>query len=390
MSLDITKINVRSPFYITVGKDEEAETAPVAVVIPELALDCGETRSVGASSGTKRYVIDVSDRVLGDITVSLTGVKTPIRYRLGQPDDMPNFATVGLDSYLTQWENATGETTGLASAAGNPNGASVNAVYDYTQSDKDTYGSILRLEIQQPIQTEDYTIALTCTAIANDEAADTAGFVTMVSISNYGGSDRGTFTLNGTTLPSALRNVTGVSTEVSRFVMSDISPNIEPEGGIADLFNVPNRFMFNNEQANKVQDITFRYVGGGYSNLVTYMPENILGSGVNVLKYIQEDPVTSPNQLFFKVVISRHPVEFVNGVNVIRGNGDLIDFNAIEFTHNFGFAGPGGVRNQDAVLEFNGSNTTELALVTGFLANTEDGSKVGDLTVVEKVYRRIY
>lgn len=388
MSLDVKKINVRSPFYITVGKDEEAETAPVAVVIPELALDCGETRSVGASSGTKRYVIDVSDRVLGDITISLTGVKTPIRYRLGQPDDMPNLATVGLDSYSTQWEKATGETTGLASAAGNPNGASVNAVYDYTQSDKDTYGSILRLEIQQPIQTEDYTIALTCTAIANDSAADTAGFVTMVSISNYGGSDRGTFTLNGTTLPSALRNVIGVTVEVSRFVMSDISPNIEPEGGTSEL-TASNRFMFNNEQASNTKDMTFKYTGGGLSNLVTYMPENILGSGVNVLKYIQEDPVTSPNQLFFKVVVSRHPVEFVNGVNVIRGNGDFIDFNAIEFAHNFGFAGPGGVRNQDAVLEFNGSNTTELALVTGFLAHPENGSKLGDLTVVEKLYRSL-
>ena len=122
------------------------------------------------------------------------------------------------------------------------------------------------------------------------------------------------------------------------------------------------------------------------------MPETIIGSGVNTLKYeaLQLDQQgASLAFISFHVVVSRHKVIFKNGVNYIQGNGEIngdekTDFKAIEYSYRFGFR-----QRDDIILEFNGSNSEDLALITGYVADPTTGAKKADLVIEEKIYNSI-
>ena len=379
---EIKKINVRSPYFITVSKEGAADTDATDTQTREIAISCGDTRNVGATSGTQVYTLDVSDRVAGDITISLSNVRVPIRYQFGQPDSLPSKATIGLDIYSFAWEDATGSSTGLSSTLANPNGVSVDVIYTLTQGDIDAGNTTLHFVVDQPLITTDYSFDVACTNIANDDAADTAGFVTIISFTNEGDNPRGTFTLNGTALTDPIRNATGVTYETTRYVMSDISPNIEPAGG-TDVNSTNNRLFFNPNQATPDNGIFKAVVANTYSNTVNYLAENILGSGVNRLVFTPDalGTYSQPySNLKWTVKITRHPVELVGGVNVIHSNGDGYEIPAIVTSINYGPSTrrPGETveqtyarHRQKLTIEFNGSNSVELNLISAFTEDTQ-------------------
>lgn len=168
----IHKLNVRSPYYINVVNasdldQDDIEVDPVEPVSTLTAIECGRSQSVGIDVGIHKYEFTTLRKELGDYTITFTGLKVPIKYRIGIRGNMPaSFTTSGgWSTYETQWEAATGESVTLTSPSSAVNGVTETATYTSTQADIDTYGTVLELEIQQPIPTIDgYSIGLSCPA----------------------------------------------------------------------------------------------------------------------------------------------------------------------------------------------------------------------------------
>ena len=78
---DIKKINVRSPYYISVSKDETADTPITEPQTSVETLACGGTVTAGIDVGTRKFNIDISDRIIGTFTIALTGITVPKKYR---------------------------------------------------------------------------------------------------------------------------------------------------------------------------------------------------------------------------------------------------------------------------------------------------------------------
>ena len=75
---NLKKINVRSPYYITVSKAEEADVDATEPVDQESTITCGSTTQVGVDVGTRIFKISTEGRQLGDYTITFAGIKTPI------------------------------------------------------------------------------------------------------------------------------------------------------------------------------------------------------------------------------------------------------------------------------------------------------------------------
>ena len=167
---NIHKLNVRSPYYINVVNasdlaQDDIEVDPVVPVSTLTAIECGSNRSVGVDVGTHKYEFTVLRRELGTYTITFTGLKMPVKYRMGIRGNMPaSFTTSGgWSTYERAWEAATGESVTLTDPASAANGVTETVTYTSTQSDIDTYGTMLELEIQQPLPTvTGYSIGLSC------------------------------------------------------------------------------------------------------------------------------------------------------------------------------------------------------------------------------------
>ena len=383
---DIKKINVRSPYYISVSKDETADTAITEPQVSTETLVCGGTASAGISVGTRKFNIDISDRIIGDFTVTISGVRVPIRYRLGYAANMPSFATIGLDDHQEAWTSATGETTGLASSALNPNGASVDAVYTSTQSDIDTYGTTIQLEIQQPLPTDGWSATLACPVRKNDADAVDGGFVTIINIyseaTNAGLIGTGSFTINDVALGQLKNNETASKNIGQRFIMSDISPNLVPEGFTSSDATIQNYFYNPNEPGFNYRRSFFKNTAAGKFIFNTYKGENVLGSGVNILKFTQGG-AQAPER--FTVHIARHPVVDVGGTLFIQGNDDGIDITILECSASVS-------QNGTFSMEFNGSNSVELAGISASVFRPASGltqSSTQLLKITERILKGV-
>ena len=364
---DIKKINVRSPYYISVSKDETADPPITEPQTSVETLACGGTVTAGVDVGTRKFNIDISDRIIGTFTVALTGITVPIKYRLGYADNMPAFATVGIDEYQDAWTAATGETTGLISSSVP---LSVDATYTSTQSDIDTYGTTIQLEIQQPMIADGWSAALSCPVRKNDADAVDGGFVTIISILPEQNQK-----LQEVCKEKMLINDTLVKTisnsDYHRFVMSDVSPNLVPNGFTSS--DNPIQRNFYNSSIVSTDDQWFkRTISPGRSTRVSYLNEDILGSGINTVKVTGS--ACKGNLLRFKMRVARHPVEDVSGTLYIRGNASGDDIEALECSVLLSNSGIGGItESPEFFMNFNGSNNTELAGINAFIRYPGEG-----------------
>lgn len=369
---DIKKINVRSPYYISVSKDETAGTAITEPQTSVETLACGGTATAGVDVGTRKFNIDISDRVIGTFTVALTGITVPIKYRLGYADNMPAFATVGIDEYQEAWTAATGETTGLISSSVP---LSVDATYTSTQSDIDTYGTTIQLEIQQPMIADGWSAALSCPVRKNDAEASDGGFVTIITILPEYNNKVNQVCMEKMTINDTLVKTIN-DTDRDRFVMSDISPNLTPNG-FTSSDNPIQRNFYNGTLVDDM-DQWFKNTGNtGQNTNVTYLNEDILGSGINTIKVVGS--ICNNNTLQFKMRVARHPVEDISGTLYVRGNHTGDDIEALECSVTLPNIFPN--ESSEFVMNFNGSNNTELAGINAFVRYPD----LGGPEIVEEV-----
>ena len=121
---DIRKINVRSPYYITVQDEFEPDvpippipdppTEPVENVVN---LACGDSITYAVAPPVNKIRISTANRQYGDYTVTFSNITTPIKYRIyneGTPTGA--YTTKGLSSYADEWLEETGEV--LSGTAG--------------------------------------------------------------------------------------------------------------------------------------------------------------------------------------------------------------------------------------------------------------------------------
>lgn len=389
----LKKINVRSPYYITVSKAIEADVDPTEPVEQESTVTCGSTTQVGVDVGTRTFKISTTGRELGDFTISFSGIKTPIKYRLGHSGNMPPFSTAGLDTYASEWTTATGESPTLSDFGANPNGVSATATYTSTQSDIDLYGEEIQLEIQQPIITEDYSFSLSCPDFAADETTESAGKVVIISLINYEqnsvGHEFNNIRVNGQLL-TGFRNI--YENQTQRWVLSGASPAIEPEDDNTYNVNSPletrltGNGFFNRALFSSYNLHSFRYILNSPSSrqgrIAAKNVDNPLSSSINEIS-ITNDTSYLRNKYFspakLGLMITRHDVELKNGVYYIRGSADGFDSEMLGVT----FTLYGG---EEFYMSFEGSNEVELDPRFAAIDRlSQDGSEFEDTEIIRVV-----
>ena len=235
---NLKKINVRSPYYISVAKPvseggigEEEDTTPTVTQVLNRDTSCGATEQVGVDVGIRKYNLTANQRQLGDYTITFSNIKVPIKYRIGHADNMLAYSTAGLDTYAAAWTTATGESPTLSSASTYPNGVSATATYTSTQSDIDTYGNTITLEILQPLIVEGYSFVSSCPAALVEQEPTLTGFVTVLTITGNTVASDVTVSLNNV----ALSNVPSSNGDATRYIFSDEIPNLVPKPSTGNI-----------------------------------------------------------------------------------------------------------------------------------------------------------
>lgn len=196
---NIKKMNVRSPYYITVsrkkdkvvdGEDcerdqngecivDDGDDGIVTDTKDNRKLICGTTSSLGLFAGSITYDISAVGRQNGTFGVVIANIITPIKYRIGKASSIASqsFQEAGLDEFATDWEAVGGTASNLSSTQANPDGVSVNA--QVSSSDEND----IKLELNLPLIADpsfpDLTLTLSCPAVS--AVSSSAGFVTIVS-----------------------------------------------------------------------------------------------------------------------------------------------------------------------------------------------------------------
>lgn len=196
---NIKKMNVRSPYYITVsrkkdkvvdGEDcerdqngecivDDGDDGTVSVTKDNRKLICGQTSSLGLFVGSITYDISAVGRQNGTFGVVISNIITPIKYRIGKASGISglSFQEAGLDEFATEWEAVGGTASNLSSTQANPDGVSVNA--QVSSSDENDIQLELNLPIIPDATDPDLTLTLSCPAVS--AVSSSAGFVTIVS-----------------------------------------------------------------------------------------------------------------------------------------------------------------------------------------------------------------
>lgn len=364
---NIKKINVRSPFYVVVKGTEAEEVTPTETTVIREAFSCGGTKSIGAFVGKKKFDITATGRDNGTYTVSFSGVKFPIKYRIGLASNIDNvsFTTKGLDTYATEWSNA-GETAGdLDAAASYPNGLTFDATYTSTNEDA------IMLEVYHPVvSTTEYSFSLACPDITAVVEPEPDGFATVFSVirADTNGVDRsaGAVELNGATLLDPSYNTSNSRTNVyggtTRAVLTGGTVILPTDNdnflNIDSIMNVPSYFskharVFRNASYSKTNGLV------PSPNVETSFPNiSIVEGSFNSIRMTGGYLATGSQS--FQILITRHPVIDISGTKYIQGC-DQKDIKGILATFTF----QGGGSSMD--FTFKGGNETELSLTDGIL-----------------------
>ena len=196
------KINVRSPFFITVQK-ETAKVDPnddcirdanglcidedpciATPTLPQCPVDeidpvfqdrnliCGDTSVNIPVSGAVVYNfdIDTSGRDNGDYTVTLNKINIPVRIRMDVLANVPKtdlstgtaFENKGLTSHDTSFLRAGYTATGLTASGTNSDGLNITKTFAYNSS---SHTGNLRFQLHLPVLTDnDMNISVSCPA----------------------------------------------------------------------------------------------------------------------------------------------------------------------------------------------------------------------------------
>jgi len=358
MSIEnIKKINVRSPYFINVTKDEVADVAPTEPSSTTLTLECGAAASVGTSIGTIKYNIDISGRIIGQYSIALSDITVPIKYRFGYSANMPTYTTAGIDDYSGQWLSATGESPSLSSSES----VSATATYTSTQSDIDAYGTTLQLEIQQPMVTDGFSLGLTCPAFAQDAVPIDKGFVVIVSVettrTSGGLQAKSQYSMNGVALGRLRINALPGQGLVDRYIMSDVSPNLTPVGSSASDTVIESGFYNIDIFKNDTGWFKNSTINSNPNVLNIYKNEDVLNTTLN--KFVITHPNTYGSEDFFTLTIGRHPVVDIGGTLHIKSNHDGQNLRLLQVI--------GRVKPYETLtFEFAGSNATEMSSFSPF------------------------
>lgn len=361
------KINVRSPYFVTVAKapskvvetdidPTEGEDPAVPITVPIVRtedFDCGSTKNVNGSVGYIKFNIDITGKTVAEHSVAFSGVKVPIKYRLGFAGNMPSFSTAGLDTYADQWEEATTETPTLTATteANLLSGISFNATFTPTQNDIDTYGNTILLEIAQPVPTELYSLVANCSASASVPVASDSVIIISVSSLNNSPTATAKLNINGSDIDADALYAAPSVVEPTRRYLTDLTTYLPVNGD--GFTNINNSRFFNIPSVYGIRSRHyFKADATSYKSSVEYISPSTLTSNTNTLTLEQTSSGDASSQNPFQITISKHQINTSN--NTILGNADGVDFPLLQINH--------VLRGKGSTLtfQFEGSNEKDL------------------------------
>ena len=165
---ELRKINVRSPYFVNVtkpvsdggvesddtGGGEEPFEEPTEPVVEIYSVNCGSNWNAGVVTGVYRFELSATGKQIGDYNINFTGITVPFYAKIGIKGNMPADYTfmAGWINSDTVWLNSVGTPTPSSTTiATNPDGNDQTITYTSTQSDIDTYGETVVLEVYHPI-----------------------------------------------------------------------------------------------------------------------------------------------------------------------------------------------------------------------------------------------
>ena len=162
MAGEVEKINVRSPYYLTVdsqGSPSSGEPTPPEYDPPSTltqSLGCGEQINIGEDVGIRVYEVDVTNRS-GSFTVNFTiNIPVKITHQLTEDSSPTVVGYKGNNQYeqeLLDMGISASELTGLSS------GTAQGGIPITRSTDS---ASTLTITIEAPLTTDDYQLIMSC------------------------------------------------------------------------------------------------------------------------------------------------------------------------------------------------------------------------------------
>ncbi len=325
---ELKKINVRSPYFINVtkavslggeeppepietgddsdgsgdtGGGEEPFVEPTEPTVTTYTLDCGGTKVIGVVVGIQRYEIPISGKQIGDYDVDFSKITVPFYAKIGLEGNMPASYTfmAGWVNSNDTWLDAVGTSTpSYTTIASHPNGNSQTLTYTSTQSDIDTYGEKLVLELFFPIFNLDSSTRFTLNCAADEVIATEDSGQSSVFVMTIGSGHTGPEVLSG-----VVNQLNGVDAswltfpdkyKFKTFVFGDYTPNLEP---------VIKEYAKHLNSAELVDWDDSRHT-------VVYRPASDINLTQNVIKLKQRSLSNSGNSVY-KIWFSKHTIETV-------------------------------------------------------------------------------
>ncbi len=280
MAGEVEKINVRSPYYLTVdSSDVPTETEAITE-----SLGCGQQINVGEDVGTRIYEVDVTNRSGAfrinytiyrpiKITYQLTEDASPtvVGYR-GGDDYEGDLLALGVDS---------SELTNLAS------GEFDNSYIEITRTSDEA--STLTITVEAPLESDDYTLLMQCpdeTTIETPEVGTPSDYeldantYTMLMNFTLGYSDSPSTTsmniyINGVLIDTLSPAVLNWTVGQRRRIVFSIEDGYNYAGG-GSVITVPNSEFIN----NKYNDVHFSFSTGTTNNSVNTGQINVELTGL--------------------------------------------------------------------------------------------------------------
>lgn len=358
------KINVRSPYFITVAKapsqveqgdidtetGEEPDTTPTEPVVKTVDLACGNPRLDPNIAETIKYNISLAGRLVGGTySILFSDIRVPFKYKLGHAANTGvTFTEVGIDEFSDEWTAVGGTASNLTTTTGSyPYDAiSETATYTSTQQDIDDYGETIQLEVRRPLSTA-LRFTLQCPELVSDTAPSTSGFVTMISliVKQSTTSQTTSIKLNGKSLGAG--STKDQPNEANRYYFSDATLTTTSGNIKNDKFFNP-RLSYANVGALILNTSVYKY------SLTKKDLTFIDTSGVNTLEITNTQSTATTGDMPVKLQVARVPVSSSN----FLGNADSYTIETIEADFRF----IGG--SNTATINFIGSNQTALSIPT--------------------------
>lgn len=232
---EVEKINVRSPFYLTVDSEgaPPAYTPPATLTQP---LGCGEQINIGEDVGTRIYEVDMTNRSGTftinytiykpvKITTQVTGDAAVDRGYLGGDDHAQELIDIGISS---------SELTGLTSGAFAQGGIAINRSTDTAAT--------LTITVEAPLATDQYQLSMSCPAKTADPASSFSLPATPPTNTNlFEDSQTISFTLQ----PFAA-NIVPDSTTISVYINDSLVSQISPAAFNLNSSSITPSIVFTN------------------------------------------------------------------------------------------------------------------------------------------------